>query len=123
MLTEPQVPVSAARRVLLVEDEYFIANDMAREFAAQGLAVVGPVGRLSEAMALIEGDTQIDAAVLDINLHDEMAYALADKLMQRGVPFVFATGYDRKMIPDRFAHVQRCEKPIDAGQVASSLFG
>jgi ActR/RegA family two-component response regulator len=106
MATEQQ---EATRRVLLVEDEYFIAADMARAFAARGVEVVGPVGNLDEAMQVIDVEDRLDGAVLDINLH--------------GVPFVFATGYDGSMIPERFADVTRCEKPIEARKVARALFG
>jgi DNA-binding NtrC family response regulator len=112
-----------SRRVLLVEDEYFIADDMAQAFEAKGLHVIGPVGTLQEAMGLIENDGPIDGAVLDINLRGEMAFPLAVALYERGVPFIFATGYDRGVVPERFADVKHCEKPIDASLVTRSLFG
>jgi ActR/RegA family two-component response regulator len=112
----------AGRRVLLVEDEYFIADDMARAFEAEGVDVVGPVGSLEEAMLLIACDNPLDGAVLDINLHGDMVFPVADALAERGIRFVFATGYDRSMIPERHAHVPRCEKPIAPAKVARSLF-
>ena len=112
----------AGRRVLWVEDEYFIADDMARAFEAEGVEVVGPVGDLKTAMQLIEDDGPIDGAVLDINLHGEMAFSLADALVARGVNFVFATGYGSDIIPERFAQITRCEKPVEPSKVARSLF-
>lgn len=52
-----------------------------------------------------------------------MAYTLADALRGRGVPVVFATGYDRGAIPERYADVPLCEKPIQPEQVARAIFG
>ncbi|HEV7251862.1 MAG TPA: response regulator [Mesorhizobium sp.] len=118
-----QAREDASRTVLLVEDEYFIADDMARAFEAQGVEVLGPAGSMEDALKLIEGADRLDGAVLDINLQGEMAFAVADALHNRGVPFVFATGYDRDVIPERFAHVIRCEKPVEPAKVTRSLFG
>ena len=112
----------AARRVLVVEDDYFIAQEMRRGLAAGGTEVLGPVGDVDDALALIARTPGIDGAVLDINLHDVMVFPVADALRARGVPFVFATGYDWATIPARFADVQRCEKPVEPATVAKALF-
>src|SRR3546814_19012790 len=58
-----------------------------------GGVVVGPTGRLEEALRLARKDP-LDAAVLDINLNGEMVFPLAETLRRRGVPFVFMTGYE-----------------------------
>ncbi|WP_373866760.1 hypothetical protein [Methylobacterium oxalidis] len=86
----------AGRHVLLVEDDYFIAFDMQRHFETSGAHVLGPAPSVREALALISGAARIDAAVLDINLRGEMAFAVADELAARGVPFLFTTGYSRR---------------------------
>ena len=52
-----------------------------------------------------------------------MAFPVADALMARGVPFIFATGYDAQIIPLRFMHVKRCEKPMASEQICAALFG
>ena len=113
----------AGRRLLVVEDDYLIATDLARTFEAAGAEVVGPAATLDDALDLVEDTTHLDGAVLDINLHGEMAYAVADALLARGVPFVFATGYDEGSIPPRFAHATRCEKPVEPERIARALFG
>lgn len=113
----------AGRRILLVEDEYFIADDLVRAFEADGATLVGPVSSIDDALDLIGGTDRVDGAVLDINLRGEMAYPVADALSARGVPFVFATGYDAAAIPPRYAHVPRCEKPVEAARIAAALFG
>lgn len=113
----------AGRRVLVVEDEYFLADDVARGLEASGAEVIGPVGDIDDALDLIDETEHLDAAVLDINLRGEMAFPVADALLERGVPFVFATGYDSASIPLRYKGVTRCEKPVDAPKIARALFG
>ena len=113
----------AGRRVLLVEDEFFLAQELARAFAAQGAAVIGPAATTDDALDLIEQEGRIDGAVLDLNLQGEMAYTVADALLARGVPFVFATGYDAASIPARYAGVSRCEKPVSPAAITRALFG
>ncbi|GAB6841179.1 CheY-like chemotaxis protein [Methylorubrum rhodinum] len=111
------------RILLIVEDEYFIADDMRRAFEASGATVIGPVGRVEEALEIVASAPRIDGAVLDINLRHVPVYPVADLLRQRGVPFVFATGYESTVIPERLRDAIHCEKPVEAGRVADMLFG
>jgi CheY-like chemotaxis protein len=111
------------KRLLLVEDDYMIATDLARALAEEGAAVVGPAGSVADALALIAGGAALDGAVLDINLGREPAYPVAAALRERGVPFVFATGYDAWIIPEPFRDVPRCEKPVDMRTLARLLQG
>ena len=110
------------RRVLVVEDEYYLAQDLARALQKLGAQVVGPVPTLEAALALI-GAEPVDAAVLDINLRGEEVYPVADALAERGIPFVFATGYDRSSIPATYQDVPRWEKPFDPHELAKGLPG
>ena len=112
--------LSAVRRVLVVEDDYFIAQEVARHFADGGLEVVGPCNNVEEALAAID-EARPDAAVVDINLHGDMAYGVADALVARNIPFVFATGYDATMIPERFEDVPRCLKPVILDDLSRAL--
>lgn len=75
--------------------------------------VLGPVATVADALALIDRVPEMDGAVLDVNLGREVAYPVADALMARGIPFLFATANDRARLPERFAHVQVCQKPFD----------
>ncbi|WP_375465598.1 response regulator [uncultured Methylobacterium sp.] len=113
----------AERRVLLVEDDYFIVSDMARSFEADGAEVVGPAASVADALALLAGTPHLDAAVLDINLRGEMVFPVAEALEARGVPFVFATGYDRVAVPPRYAAVAHYEKPVEPAAIARALLG
>jgi hypothetical protein len=60
-------------------------------------------------------------AVIDINLHDELAYSIADELDRQQIPFVFATGYDANSIPSRYGHIMRWEKPLELVKIVNGL--
>jgi len=107
--------------ILVVEDEYLLADELQSELEEAGAIVIGPVGTLEGALALISSGREIDGAILDVNLGGDMAYAAADQLIERGVPFVFTTGYDLSALPPRFAEVVRCEKPINIRKVAQAI--
>ena len=112
----------AGRRVLLVEDDFFVVEDMRLEFEAIGASVIGPAATVDDALRLVAATDQLDAAVLDVNLRGAMVYPVADALTARGVPFVFATGYDSTVIPPRFAGVKRCAKPVQFARMMRTLF-
>jgi len=115
-----QKPLSG-RRVLVVEDEYFLADDIVQTLKELGARVVGPVGELEEATNLVKGDIAIDAAVVDVNLRNELAFPLARMLRARKVPFLFTTGYDGGSIEQEFQDVQLWEKPLDLAAMARDL--
>jgi CheY-like chemotaxis protein len=113
--------VLAGRRLLIVEDEYMIAEDLARALRELGADVIGPAATVADALGLIGTERQVHGAVLDINLRGEHVYTLADALRARGIPFVFATGYDAWIIPPPYADVPRIEKPVDPHALARML--
>ncbi|KLJ01321.1 response regulator [Luteimonas sp. FCS-9] len=108
-------------RVLVAEDEYMLAMHLHDGLCARGFAVVGPVATLDAALALVEREPDLDAAILDVNLDGEKSYPLARRLRQTGVPFVFASGYDRDLLPGEFADAAHCLKPIDLAQALALL--
>ena len=107
-------------RILIAEDEYFLAEDIANTLTQCGALVVGPVATLAEAFELAE--QPLDAAILDINLRGTLVYPLADHLASRGVRLLFATGYSASVIPARYDHVPRCEKANTSAEIAAALF-
>lgn len=111
------------QRILVVEDDFHIAEDMACQLEAGGAKVVGPVASVGAAIALIEQAEPIDGAVVDVNLQGVMSWPIADALLQRSVPFVFATGYDRASIPERYAEIMCCEKPCNFDIIGKALSG
>ena len=113
-LRPASVPVRpvAARRVMIVEDEALVALVLADHLTEFGLSVVGPCASVAEATAAVEAN-DLDAAILDVNLGKELVYPVAELLAQRGVPFVFVTGYGPESIDTRFAHAAVLEKPVE----------
>lgn len=109
------------RRVLLVEDEFLIASDLAHLLRQEGAEVLGPAATVRRALALLGDVPDPDGAVLDVNLRGEMAFPVADALRDLGVPFVFATGYTTEMIPERYASVPCCEKPFEGPEIVRAL--
>jgi CheY-like chemotaxis protein len=113
----------AGRRLLVVEDEYFLADDLAKALRAEGAEVIGPASNVDAALDPLDETEGLDGAVVDINLQGEKAYPVADALIERAIPFMFATGYDQATIPARYGDVPRCQKPANAVTVVRILFG
>ncbi len=109
------------RRVLIVEDEYLLAEDLRMTLERFGAEVLGPVPSVGEAMATVADNPELDGAVLDMNLRGNMVFPVADMLTARGVPFFFTTGYATSAIPERYVGVMRFEKPFDPDVVAVEL--
>ncbi|MCQ4190789.1 response regulator [Methylocystis suflitae] len=90
-MAERTADTLSGRRILIVEDEYIIAADLAQLLEGLG-AKVGPAGSVADALALIARQPAIDVALLDVTLGSEKIFPVADVLQARGVAFVFATG-------------------------------
>jgi DNA-binding NtrC family response regulator len=105
-------------RVLLVEDEYYIADDVQRILTAAGATIVGPCSTVSLAREAVDRG-EFDCAVLDLNLHGESAQPIAERLLAEGRSFAIATGYGSPAVPPHLKDVPRIEKPFDA----SALLG
>ena len=101
----------AGCRLLIVEDEYYLADDARTVLREAGADVLGPVATVDDARRRIDAEPRIDAVLLDINLRGELAFGVADALQARGIPFLFVTGYDRTVIPDRFSGAPKLRKP------------
>jgi ActR/RegA family two-component response regulator len=108
-------------RVLVVEDEYLIAADLAAALGRVGATVVGPISTVAGGERIASESAPINGAVLDMSLRGEMAWPVADNLAERGVPFVFTTGYGRACIPQRHSNVPYFAKPIIMGEVIKAL--
>jgi len=109
----PQDPMSSGgKRILLAEDEVLVGmmvHDMLVDF---GLTVVGPMASVDSALKVVQTE-ELDGAVLDVNLGGELIYPVAQELVDRGVPFVFVTGYEGDSIDERFVDVPLLRKPIE----------
>lgn len=107
-------------RVLIVEDEYFLADDLSRVLVQAGAKVVGPIGTLEEAQDRVRAD-DFDMAVIDMNLRGDFAYAVAERLDAERVPFVIATGYNEASLPEHLKNVPRVEKPFACRDIVTLL--
>jgi len=101
------------KRILVVEDEWDTATDLADAFKSKGAAIVGPVPTVREALDVLASEPTLDGAVLDLNLRGEMAFAVADALSARGIPFIIATGYGEAALKSRHRAIPRCDKPFE----------
>jgi len=108
-------------RILVVEDNYLVADDLRQRLQAAGAVVIGPVPSVARAEALLGDHAEIDCAVLDVNLGEESVLPLADHLAERGVPFVFLSGYGREALPPRFASAALLHKPADMATLVVAI--
>jgi CheY-like chemotaxis protein len=109
----------AGRRILVVEDEIFVAMLVEELLRDLGCDVVGPASNVAEALALT-GRERLDAAVLDVNLGAERVFPVADSLRRLAVLFVFVTGYDRTVLTNGYTGhpmIQKPFEPLDFGAV------
>jgi DNA-binding response OmpR family regulator len=97
--------------VLIVEDEELIADMLVEVLQDEGFRVVGPAARVGDALALVERDPP-DVAVLDVSLGQERSFPIARMLAERGIPFVFMTGYSDGGMPPEFRDRPVMTKPV-----------
>jgi len=100
------------RRIMIVEDEALVAMILEDQLEELGLSIVATCANVADAMGAIDKNTP-DAAILDVNLGGQLVYPVADRLIDRGIPFVFVTGYGRESIDRRYASIQVLEKPVE----------
>lgn len=115
-----ETPTLDGARILVIEDEPIIALDVAGEIEGVGGEVVGIAGNVSEAMNMIK-ETAPDAVVLDGNLGGERVDAIAEELLNRRIPFCFASGYGREHLPEGMNFVTKVEKPFIYGEISGVL--
>ncbi|MCK1543541.1 response regulator [Bradyrhizobium sp. 147] len=109
------------RRIFIVEDEYFLADDIGKMFRALGAEIAGPAGHFEDAVKILHDGSILHGAVLDVNIRSQMIFPIARELKARNIPFVFTTGYDKITIGPEFEDVPLLEKPIDLAAMARKL--
>lgn len=112
----------AGRRILLVEDEILIAMLLEDAFTDVGCTIVGPFGRLADALRAAQSDG-IDGAVLDVNVAGEKVFPVAELLAGRRVPFLLLSGYGDQAAPADRPGWQVCAKPFNVADVLARLAG
>jgi len=110
----------AGYRLLVVEDDYFVAQDLCATLREHGATVLGPAPSVSSARSLA-GVLRPDCVLLDINLDGELAFDLAREFQARGMRTVFTTGYDASFVPQLLRHTVCLQKPVDANALLRSI--
>jgi DNA-binding response OmpR family regulator len=107
-------------RVLVVEDDYFVAVELCSTLRARGATVLGPAPTIA-AGRNIASEQRPNCALLDVNLHGELAFDFAAELEARGVHTIFTSGYDPEFIPPQLRHTSYLQKPIDDHSLVRSI--
>jgi two-component SAPR family response regulator len=107
-------------RVLIVEDEWLIAEQIDEELREAGFEVVGTAATVHQAMNVLNNQV-IDFAVLDVNLLNERSYPVAEHLAEHSIPFVFLTGYIAGNLPQPFNSRPLLKKPLEEGELSKSI--
>lgn len=106
--------------ILVLEDEYFVASQISEALRAAGARVLGPFPKPDLAMSALSSE-QVNCAVLDINLAGQLQFGLADRLQAAGTPFVFSSGYDETVVPERHRNAPYCLKPWNSDDLVEKI--
>ncbi|HLH87010.1 MAG TPA: response regulator [Xanthobacteraceae bacterium] len=115
----------AGARLLVVEDEVLVAMEIEELIGELGAEVVGPFGRIADALDALRRES-VTGAVLDIKLDGDTTLPLVDILRARGFPVLFVTGGAPEAIPESYRQLPRLSKPFDHAELADlarSIFG
>lgn len=107
-------------RILVVEDELFIALQIGEILQELGCIVVGPAGRLSVALRLATEEA-LDAAILDLDIRGQRVDPVAERLVARRIPFVISSGLDAAALPDPFRDQPRLPKPFRRQELVEAV--
>jgi DNA-binding response OmpR family regulator len=114
-------------KILVVEDSFLVADVLCEALREYGCEVVGPAPSVTRGTDLVEarsaeGGGGLTGALLDINLGGDTSFAVAAKLRERGVPFIFLTGYgEQTTLPGEFAGTRCVSKPCDIDELAEII--
>lgn len=114
--------VTTAAQILVVEDEYLIRMLLEDMLNDLGHTVAAAAGTLAEARELA-ATGEFHAAILDVNLDGEEIFPVADILAERGLPFVFVTGYGENSLPEPYRSRPTLQKPFQAEMLEATLAG
>lgn len=114
-----EAPLQGAR-ILIVEDEFLIADDLAREIRNAGAEAIGPVASVHEAEELVRSGP-VDAAIIDVNLRGKMASDFISRLAATDLPCLIVSGYGDDALPQSLSGIARLEKPVSPALVVKTL--
>jgi CheY-like chemotaxis protein len=111
----------ADRRILIVEDESLVAMLLETILEDMGCVPVGPAATVEEGLRMASDTGRLDAALLDVNVAGRQVFPIAEALRDRGVPFVFSTGYGEGGLPDEWRGQATLQKPFTEAAVRDAL--
>lgn len=107
-------------RVLVVEDSPLISDLLSELLAEFGCEVIGPAPNMAVALKLA-AEEAVDVAIIDVNIRGSKVFPVADVLADRGVPFLFSSGYASWAVPERHLSARRLQKPYTRHEIAAGL--
>lgn len=119
-LSIPSAEALQGLRVLVVEDETLVAMLVEEYLASFGCVVAFSAPRIAKGLQVLT-NLEVDAAVLDVNVAGESVSPIAEVLDQRGIPFIFASGYGAKGVEERWAGRPALQKPFSAKELHAAL--
>lgn len=107
-------------RVLVVEDEMMIRMLLEGMLEDLGHTIAGQAGDIDKALALAQR-AEFDVALLDVNLNGNPITPVVEILVARGLPFVFASGYGERGVPESYRDSPALQKPFQVEALATAL--
>ena len=111
---------TAGKRILVVEDELMIRMLLQDMLTDLGHSLAGEASHIDEALALAK-QSDFDLAILDVNLNGQPISPVVEILIQRGLPFVFATGYGQRGVPEPYRKRPTLQKPFQVDALAQAI--
>lgn len=109
-------------KILIVEDEYFLADYVSSVIESAGGSIIGPFASAGAALDFLDQEPNIpSAATLNVHLSDGPSFPVASELAKRGIPFVFLTALSSTSIPSELRSRPLLAKPFAAYQVIQAL--
>ncbi len=108
------------RRALVAEDSAHILFSLEMLLEQSGVEIVGAAATVAGMRKLVE-TIDADVAILDVNLNGEPISPVADILIARGVPFVFATGYGQRGVPEPYRATPTLQKPFQLDALGEAI--
>jgi DNA-binding NarL/FixJ family response regulator len=110
----------SGKSVLIVEDNFLLAEDLRSSIEQAGAKIIGPIGDASQALAAAQ-EKKIDIALLDVGLKGQSSVAVARALAYRLIPFIIITGYVRDALPPELENALYLAKPVMADAVLNVI--
>lgn len=111
----------AGAKILVVEDNYLLAEVVCDFVTDCGMRPIGPATGLDRGLVYAR-EALLDGAILDINLDGRLSFPICQVLHGRGIPFCFLTAYgDLSLVPQQFRAVPLVSKPFETKEMRLAI--